>query len=104
MGHAVSCELLATKTISPENLRPVYSHCAIIGAPPHLPDGDYEVEFSDEVAITQKRNGAWIVGAVLPHTYQETAKFYAARENSRPKAESRRRIQDPDDLISSRTQ
>lgn len=97
MGHESACELLATKTLSPESARAVYSHCAIIEAPVDLPDGDYEVEFGDNVAITRKQNGAWIVGAVLPNTYQEAARFYAARERSH-KNDQKRRAQDSGDL------
>lgn len=97
MGHQAACELLATKTVSPEVARAVYSHCAVIEAPVDLPDGDYEIEFSDNVAITRKQNGAWTVGAVLPNTYQEAARFYAARERNR-KGASNRRSSDPDDL------
>jgi hypothetical protein len=97
MGHQAACELLATKSVTPETARPVYSHCAVIEAPIDLPDGDYEIEFGDNVAITRKQNGAWVVGAVLPNTYQEAARFYAARERSR-KGASTRRSSDPDDL------
>ena len=78
MGHEAACELLATKTVVPEASRPVYSHCAIIEAPPDLPDGDYEVEFSSEVAITTLQNGCWMVGRVMPRTYAEAASFFAS--------------------------
>lgn len=99
MGHQAACELLATKSMTPESARPAYSHCAIIEAPMDLPDGDYEVEFGDNVAVTRKQGGGWIVGAVLPNTYQEAARFYAARERGR-KGASNRRSTDPDDLQS----
>ncbi len=79
MGHEAPCELLATKTVVAGASGPLYSHCAIIDSPTHLPDGDYEVEFGGEVAITRKQSGVWTVGAVLPHTYQEVAKFYASQ-------------------------
>ena len=77
MGHEAPCELLATKTVLPDASRPVYSHCAIIEAPTNLPDGDYEVEFSAEVAITRLQNGYWLVGRVMPSTYSEAASFFA---------------------------
>lgn len=96
MGHETACELLATKTISPETSRAVYSHCAIIEAPIDLPDGDYEVEFSGEVAITRKQGGSWTVGAVLPHTYQEAASFYASRPGGSAGDPNRDRGQRPD--------
>jgi hypothetical protein len=83
MGHEAACELLATKTVVPEAARAVYSHCAVIEAPRGLPDGDYEVEFAGEVAITSLRNGAWMVGRILPHTYSEAASFYG-RETAQP--------------------
>jgi hypothetical protein len=79
MGHEVSCELLATKTVEAGSARPVYSHCAIIEAPADLPDGDYEVEFSDEVAVTRLHNGYWLVGRVMPSNYTEAASFFAAQ-------------------------
>ncbi|HWG20752.1 MAG TPA: hypothetical protein VG225_09495 [Terracidiphilus sp.] len=78
MGREVGCELLATKTVLPDATRPVYSHCAIIEAPSDLPDGDYEVEFAGEVAVTSLHQGNWVVGRLLPHTYSEAAAFYAA--------------------------
>ena len=87
MGHQTPCELLATKTVVPEATRPVYSHCAIIEAPSDLPDGDYEVEFSGEVAITRLQDGCWLVGRVMPRTYAEAASFFASearRFASRP--------------------
>jgi hypothetical protein len=77
MGHEAVCELLATKTVLPEASRAVYSHCAIIEAPSDLPDGDYEVEFAGEVAVTSLRDGSWMVGRLLPHTYSEAQSFYA---------------------------
>jgi hypothetical protein len=80
MGHEAACELLATKTVVPEALRAVYSHCAIIEAPLNLPDGDYEVEFAGEVAVTRRQGGSWTVGAVMPHTYQEAAQLYASNQ------------------------
>lgn len=80
MGHEVACELIATKSVTPEAARPVYSHCAIIETAADLPDGDYEVEFGGEVAITRRQNGSWQVGSILPHTYREVANFYASRQ------------------------
>jgi len=77
MGHQAPCELLATKTVVPEASRPFYSHCAIIEAPSDLPDGDYEVEFSGEVAITRLQDGGWLVGRVMPRAYAEAASFFA---------------------------
>jgi len=77
MGREASCELLATKTVLPETTAPVYSHCAVIEAPRDLPDGDYEVEFAGEVAVVTLREGSWLVGRILPHTYSEAATFYA---------------------------
>jgi hypothetical protein len=77
MGHEAPCELLATKTVVPESSRAIYSHCAIIEAPTGLPDGDYEVEFSGEVGVSTLRHGCWMVGRLLPHTYEEVASFYA---------------------------
>jgi hypothetical protein len=82
MGREVACELLATKTVLAEASQAVYSHCAIIEAPSDLPDGDYEVEFAGEVAVTSLRSGSWMVGRILPHTYPEAQSFYAS-ENSR---------------------
>jgi hypothetical protein len=76
MGREEACELLATKTIVPEASQAVYSHCAIIEAPRDLPDGDYEVEFAGEVAVTSLREGNWLVGRILPHTYSEAKRFY----------------------------
>ncbi len=78
MGREAACELLATKTVVPEASSPVYSHCAIIEAPSDLPDGDYELEFSSEVAIVRLQHGSWLVGRVLPRTYQEAAAFFAS--------------------------
>lgn len=98
MGHETACELLATKTISPETSRAVYSHCAIIEAPVDLPDGDYEVEFGGEVAITRKQSGSWTVGALLPHTYQEAARFYASRRGGRIGEPARGRSKDPESI------
>jgi hypothetical protein len=89
MGREVNCELLATKTVVPEAPQPVYSHCAIIEAPRDLPDGDYEVEFAGEVAITSLHEGTWMVGRILPHTYSEAASFVAAESaRSAAKVES----------------
>ena len=90
MGHQASCELLATKTVVAEASRAVYSHCAVIEAPRDLPDGDYELEFAGEVAITSLRNGSWLVGRILPHTYSEAASFYASESKpTTPAAETR---------------
>jgi hypothetical protein len=83
MGREAACELLATKTVLAEASRPVYSHCAIIEAPTDLPDGDYEVEFAGEVAVTTLREGCWMVGRILPHTFAETKSFYAAQAAAR---------------------
>lgn len=77
MGRETSCELLATKTVLAEASRPIYSHCAIIEAPMDLPDGDYEVEFAGEVAVTSLHHGSWMVGRLLPRTLAEAAAFYA---------------------------
>ena len=77
MGRESVCELLATKTVLSEATRAVYSHCAIIEAPLDLPDGDYEVEFAGEVAVTSLRGGSWLVGRILPQTYSEAKTFYA---------------------------
>jgi hypothetical protein len=87
MGREAACELLATKTVVPEASRAVYSHCAIIDAPSDLPDGDYEVEFAGEVAVTSLRDGCWMVGRLLPHTYSEAKSFYAA-ESSRERIQT----------------
>jgi hypothetical protein len=86
MGRQAPCELLATKTVVAEANRPIYTHCAIIEAPTDLPDGDYEVEFSSEVAITRLQNGYWFVGRVMPRTYAQTASFFAseARRAAKP--------------------
>jgi hypothetical protein len=84
MGREAVCELLATKTVLAEASRAVYSHCAIIEAPSDLPDGDYEVEFAGEVAVTTLRGGSWLVGRILPHTYSEARTFYA-EESTRDK-------------------
>ncbi|HEY2860902.1 MAG TPA: hypothetical protein VGJ21_21005 [Terracidiphilus sp.] len=78
MGRQTGCELLATKTVVPEASRAIYSHCAIIEAPKDLPDGDYEVEFAGEVAVTSLHRGSWVVGRILPRTYAEAAAFYAS--------------------------
>jgi hypothetical protein len=94
MGREAACELLATKEVLPEATRAIYSHCAIIEAPKDLPDGDYEVEFSGEVAITSLRSGAWVVGRILPHTWSEAKSFYAeqsARNNVRTEPRPPRR-------------
>lgn len=99
MGRQAACELLATKNVSPEIARPEYSHCAIIEAPIDLPDGDYEVEFDGEVAVTRRQDGVWTVAAVIPHTYQEAARFYASRERNR-KRDPKRREQGSDDIPS----
>lgn len=76
MGHEAPCELIATKTVLPEAAQPVYSHCAIIEAPRELPDGDYEIEFAGEIAITKRHAGSWMVGAIMGHTYSEVASYY----------------------------
>jgi hypothetical protein len=89
MGREAACELLATKTVLPEARTPVYSHCAIIDAPSDLIDGDYEVEFSSEVAIVRLQKGSWLVGRVMPRTYEEAASFFAS-EASRIAANLRR--------------
>ena len=78
MGREAACELLATKTVVPEASRPIYSHCAIISAPTDLPNGDYEVEFAGEVAVTSLHEGNWMVGRILPRTLAEAAAFYGA--------------------------
>jgi hypothetical protein len=92
MGREAVCELLATKTVLSEATRAVYSHCAIIEAPRDLPDGDYEVEFAGEVAVTSLRGGSWVVGRILPQTYSEAKTFYA-EESTRSKAASSRRVE-----------
>jgi hypothetical protein len=79
MGREAGCEILATKTILPEASRAVYSHCAVISAPSDLPNGDYEVEFAGEVAVTTLRDGSWVVGRILPRTLEEAAAFYGCR-------------------------
>ena len=89
MGRETSCELLATKTVVPEASRAVYSHCAIIEAPSDLPDGDYEVEFAGEVAVTSLRGGSWMVGRILPHTYPEARQFYADHARTQIRVEQR---------------
>ncbi len=98
MGREVACELLATKTVVPEASRPVYSHCAIIDAPCDLPDGDYEVEFSSEVAITRLENGSWMVGSVMPRTYAEAATFFASE--ARRLASTIRKVNDSTPAVS----
>ena len=90
MGREAICELLATKTVLAEASRAVYSHCAIIEAPLDLPDGDYEVEFAGEVAVTSLRGGSWLVGRILPQTYSEAKRFYD-QENIRLKTASNSR-------------
>jgi hypothetical protein len=87
MGREAACELLATKTVVPDASQAVYSHCAIIEAPTDLPDGDYEVEFAGEVAVTSLHRGSWMVGRILPHTYSEAKTFYA-EQGARSKTES----------------
>jgi hypothetical protein len=77
MGREAVCELLATKTVLPEASRAIYSHCAIIDSPKDLPDGNYEVEFAGEVAVTSLHAGSWMVGRILPRTLAEAAAFYA---------------------------
>jgi hypothetical protein len=87
MGREAVCELLATKTVLADASRAIYSHCAVIEAPLDLPDGDYEVEFGGEVAVTGLRDGCWMVGRILPHTYPEAKLFYAeasTRPGARP--------------------
>lgn len=79
MGHEAPCELLATKTVEGDASQPVYSHCAIIEAPVDLPDGDYEVEFFNEVAVTSRHRGSWVVARVIPKTYAEAANFFASQ-------------------------
>lgn len=101
MGHEVPCELLATKTVLAEASRPVYSHCAIIEAASGLPDGDYEVEFGGEVAITRKQHGSWTVAALLPHTYSEAERFYASRTEGKSGETERDRTKDADNSPSS---
>ena len=92
MGREAACELLATKTVVPEASRPEYSHCAVIEAPSDLPDGDYEVEFAEEVAITRLQEGSWQVARVMPRTYAEAATFFA--NEARRLASSRRGAED----------
>lgn len=88
MGHEAPCELIATKTVLPEATQPVYSHCAIIEAPRELPDGDYEIEFAGEIAVTKRHGGSWMVGAILGHTYSEVASFYRTqRRHTGPDSE-----------------
>jgi hypothetical protein len=84
MGREAACELLATKTVVLEASAPIYSHCAIIEAPSDLPDGDFEVEFSGEVAIVRLQHGSWLVGRVMPRTYEEAASFFASEERRFP--------------------
>lgn len=76
MGHEAKCELLATKNVMP-GVSPTYSHCAVIEAPADLPDGDYELEFAGEIAITRLNDGCWQVARVMPRTYAEAATFFA---------------------------
>jgi hypothetical protein len=90
MGREAPCEVLATKSVVPETSRPIYSHCAVIEAPADLPDGDYEVEFSGEVAITRLQEGCWQVGSVMPRTYADAATFFA-NEARRVAAKVRKR-------------
>ncbi len=100
MGRKSECELLATKSVLPGNSRPTYSHCAVIDAPSDLPDGDYEVEFESEVAVTHLQDGCWHVARVMPRTYAEAATFFAneARrvEANVRKSESERAASLPD--------
>lgn len=77
MGRQCECELLATKSVSLGASRPSYSHCAVIEAPSDLPNGDYEVEFEGEVAVTRLQDGCWHVARVMPRTYAEAATFFA---------------------------
>ena len=77
MGREAECELLATKSVVPGTSRPTYSHCAVIEAPIDLLDGDYEMEFADEVALTHLQDGSWQVARVMPRTYAEAATFFA---------------------------
>lgn len=77
MGRAAACEVLATKSVVPEATSPIYSHCAVIEAPADLPDGDYEVEFSGEVAIMRLQDGCWQVGSVIPRPYADAVTFFA---------------------------
>jgi hypothetical protein len=98
MGREAICELLATKTVLADASKAIYSHCAIIEAPTDLPDGDYEVEFAGEVAVTALRDGSWMVGRILPHTYQEAKTFYAEESaRSTPKARHRQLAGDAGD-------
>lgn len=80
MGREERCELLATKNLFAEDGKPSYSHCAIIEAPADMPDGEYEIEFSGEVAYTRRFNGYWTVGQTLPHTPDEINSFIHDRE------------------------
>lgn len=99
MGRQAPCELLATKILTPESPRPAYSHCAVIEAPTDLPDGEYEVEFGDEVAATRLHNGCWTVGSPLPHTYAEAVSFYSGQQQgatlSRPRSREPRKSASP---------
>jgi hypothetical protein len=77
MGHLSECELLATKSVVPGTIHPTYSHCAVIEAPSDLPDGDYEVEFAGELAVTRLQDGCWHVARIMPRAYAEAATFFA---------------------------
>jgi len=88
MGREAKCELLATKSVTPGASRPVYSHCAVIDSPADLPEGDYEVEFGQEVAITRLQDGCWQVARVMPRSYTEAAIFFA--NEARRAADSRK--------------
>jgi hypothetical protein len=77
MGRRSECELLATKSVQPGITHATYSHCAVIEAPSDLPDGDYEVEFEGEVAVTRLQNACWHVARVMPRSYAEAATFFS---------------------------
>ena len=81
MGREARCDVLATNSVVPDTVRPTYSNCAVLGAPPDLPDGDYEVEFADEVGVTTLQNGSWSLARLLPRTAADAIALYSVKKH-----------------------
>lgn len=80
MGRQAKCQVLATKSVIDDQTPPTYTHCLIVDAPSDMPNGDYEVEFEQEVAVARLQDGIWTVCPTLPHTLAEIKAFIAAGE------------------------
>lgn len=60
--------MIATRSDSLGGSSATYSKCAILEAPPFLPDGYYEASFCGQSAFLHRLNGSWSLGVPWPQT------------------------------------